>query len=61
MVIGNMYRIAYNLDNRSLAGKVVIFRGIVQDRLSLYGAPSAIVELLTGEQYRVRQHSIIAL
>jgi hypothetical protein len=56
-----MYRIAYNLENRSLAGKAVIFRGIINDRLSLLGAPSALVELMTGEQYRIRPSALIAL
>ena len=59
--IGSMYRIAYNLDNRSLRGIAVIFRGIVNDRLTLLGAPSAIVETLNGEQYRVRASALISL
>lgn len=61
MTIGSMYRISYSMDNRELAGKPVIFRGIVADRLSALGAPAAIIETLNGEQYRVRAGSIIEL
>lgn len=61
LVISRMYRISYSPDNRSLAGKPVIFRGIVADRLSALGGPSALVELLSGEQHRVRAGSIIEL
>ena len=61
LIAGNMYRIAYNLENRSLRGIAVIFRGIVQDRLSAFGAPSAMIETLNGEQYRIRVGALIAL
>jgi hypothetical protein len=61
LTTGNMYRISYDLDNRSLRGLAVVFRGVVVDRLTALGAPSAIVETLNNEQYRVRVGSLIAL
>lgn len=61
LTIGNVYRVSYAIDNRTLRGLAVIFRGIVNDRLTAMGAPSAIIETLGGEQYRIRLNALITL
>ena len=59
MQVGAMYRIGWTADARILRGLPVIFRGIVQDRLTALGGPSAIVETLEGTRYRVRAWLLI--
>ena len=61
MELGGLYRISYGAENRALAGKPVIFRGIIADRLTALGAPNVLVELMSGEQYRIRLGAIVSL